>query len=102
MSDNTYKLLVTAKAAYEFKKAYVWYEEQQEGLGGKLEAAVNDKLKKICKNPYHYNKTYKNFQEALIDKFPFIIVYIIKEKKKEILIMAIFHTSRNPKAKHKK
>jgi toxin ParE1/3/4 len=90
------------EASAEFINAYVWYEGQREGLGDLFEIAVYNKLDKICRNPLHYKVTYKKYHEALVEKFPFLIVYTIDEKAKEILVFAIFHTSRNPKKKFRK
>ncbi|MBI2966516.1 MAG: hypothetical protein HYY40_01715 [Bacteroidetes bacterium] len=42
---------------------------------------------------------YKNFREALLKRFPYLIVYeIVKDKT---VIHSFFHTSRNPKKKYK-
>jgi len=85
MTESTYKLQLRDYATRELEEAYAWYEE----------------LKKITNNPQHYKKTYKNYQEALVDRFPFLIVYTVVEPVKEILVIAIFHTSRNPKIKYR-
>ncbi|WP_295668046.1 type II toxin-antitoxin system RelE/ParE family toxin [uncultured Mucilaginibacter sp.] len=98
----SYSFILKREASLEFSDAYVWYEEQQEGLGEFFNAMVEEKLKKICKNPFHYKISYKKFHEALTDKFPFLIVYFIDEQNKLIVVTAIFHTSRNPKKKFKR
>ncbi len=96
----TYEL--RQEAAIEFTDSYIWYEEEQDGLGDKFIAAFYSKLNQICENPYHYKTSYKNYHETLTDKFPFLIVYNIDEGEKKIIVMAIFHTSRNPKKKFRK
>jgi plasmid stabilization system protein ParE len=101
MSENSYKLLLRDHATLELKEAYSWYEEQQQGLGEEFIKSIGEKLDKITNNPQHYKKTYKNYREALADRFPFLIVYIANETAKEILVVAIFHTSRNPKVKYR-
>lgn len=98
----TYSYDLRQEAVAEFIDAYIWYEEQQEGLGKRFAASVYDKLRLICSNPLHYKVSYKNFHEALTDKFPFIILYTINEKMELITVIAIFHTSRNPKRKIRK
>ena len=97
-----YKLEFRDKAAKEYEEAYEWYEEQLIGLGDKFEKAVDEKLNKILNNPLHYKKTTKRYHEATLDKFPFIIAYSVNDNENYILIMAIFHTSCNPKFKYKK
>ena len=102
MSNTDYKIQIRDQAAFEFSKAFIWYNEQKEGLGEEFASAVQGALNKVANNPYHYKKTYKNYHEALVDKFPFLIVYVVKENGQEIIVIAIFHTSRNPKAKYRK
>jgi len=97
-----YSFELRDKASKEFIDAFVWYEEQQAGLGDLFELTFQNKLKKICNNPLHYKVSYKNYHEALTEKFPFLIVYTINEKIKRITIIAIFHTSRNPKRKFRR
>ena len=101
MTEDLYKLQLRDHATRELKEVYAWYEEQQTGLGEEFAKEIHEKLKKITNNPQHYKNTYKNYREALVDRFPFLIVYIVAESAKEILIIAIFHTSRNPKIKYK-
>jgi plasmid stabilization system protein ParE len=97
-----YSYRLKREASIEFADAFVWYEEQQEGLGELFNISVDGKLRQICNNPFHYKISYKRFHEVLTDKFPFLIVYFVDEKNKLIIVTAIFHTSRNPKNKFKR
>lgn len=97
-----YSLNLRQEASVEYVDAFDWYEEQQEELGEKFKRAINAKLNLICNNPYHYKSSYKNFREAVVGKFPFLIVYTVDEGQKLVTIIAIFHTSRNPKKKLRK
>jgi plasmid stabilization system protein ParE len=89
-------------ALNELTEAFLWYEKEQEGLGYLFRTKFLEKLNKICNNPYHYKVSYKNCHEALTDKFPFLIVYKIDEKAGCVIVVAIFHTSRNPKKKFRR
>ncbi|OSZ78846.1 hypothetical protein CAP35_11525 [Chitinophagaceae bacterium IBVUCB1] len=93
----TYELL--PKAEEEYINAYLWYEEQQQGLGEKFAKAVRGKLDKITSNPKLYYIRKGVFREAVLDNFPFIIVFIIEESN--IIIASIFHTKRNPSKKYR-
>jgi plasmid stabilization system protein ParE len=97
-----YSLVIREQAGEEFADAYSWYEEQQYGLGDLFEIKVKNKLTKICSQPFHYKDAYKKFHEALTDVFLFLIVYTIDEEEKQIVVIAIFHASRNPKKKFRK
>jgi len=97
-----YSFVIKEEAAKELTDAFLWYEEQQDGLGIIFRTKILAKLNKVCANPLHYKSSYKKFHEALIDTFPFLIVYIIDDKQLRIIVMAIFHTSRNPIKKFRK
>jgi len=97
-----YSYTLKQEASIEFADAFVWYEEQQEGLGELFNVTVERKLKMICSNPLHYKISRKKFHEVPIDKFPFLVVYFIDEENSLIVITAIFQTSRNPKSKFKR
>lgn len=95
----SYSLLIREEANNEFAEAYVWYEQQQVNLGERFAETLKAKFADIQNNPYHYQKIYKEFRHAKTDKFPFVIIYLVNKSAKEIIVTAIFHTSRNPKAK---
>ena len=45
----------------------------------------------------YFGKVKKNFRQAALKRFPFVIVYEII--KTEVVVFAVFHTSKNPKGK---
>jgi len=96
-----YQLLFRDRAVDEMQDAYNWYEEQVTGLGDKFIAVVKNNIDIILRNPKSFKTSYKNFKEVFIRKFPFIIVYYIDDSKRAVVIMSVFHSSRNPKRKYK-
>lgn len=101
MPESLYQSEFRDKASLQFEEAYSWYEEKREGLGEEFASEVDIKLSKIVNGPYHYKKISPTLHEAVIDRFPFVILFNVKEKQKKIVIAAIFHTSRNPKKKYR-
>jgi hypothetical protein len=97
-----YSFDLRQEAVLELLNSVIWYEEQQEDLGKRFRDAFNAKLEQICKAPHLYKKAYKNFHEALTDTFPFLVVYYIDEKQHKVIVISIFHTSRNPKKKFRR
>jgi toxin ParE1/3/4 len=49
----------------------------------------------IRKNPY-YEIRFDNYRALKIHKFPFLVIFKVNEKKKEIHVITIFNTYRNP------
>ena len=95
------KIIFHALALEEFKEASIWYELQKTGLGFQFENAVETKLNQINETPLVFGRKTSNFREALLDGFPYVIVYKHNNLKNEIYISSIYHTSRNPKGKHR-
>lgn len=86
----------------EYIKAYQWYEEHLAGLGDRFSRAVERQIKLISKNPEHYQLKKRNCRESKVDVFPYVLVYKVYEKTNDILIVAVFHTSRKPGKKYRK
>jgi mRNA-degrading endonuclease RelE of RelBE toxin-antitoxin system len=81
------------------KEAYDWYEQQSKGLGEIFLSELNTCYKKIETQPTFYKKAKKNFRQIRLKRFPYLVVYEIL--KSEVVVFAVFHTSRNPNSKFK-
>ena len=97
-----YTILFHPKAETEFLNAYLWYEELLEGLGERFSNAVENQIKLISKNPEHYQLRKKDCRESRTKIFPYLIVFKLYKNRKEILVVAIYHTSRTPSKKYSK
>lgn len=88
------------KAEIEYIEAFNWYQTQLEGLGDRFESCIEKRMIDIVNNPLiHPNKRY-NCRECYIEDFPYVIIYKVYPKQETILIISVFHTSRNPKRKY--
>lgn len=97
-----YNIRFHPAAESEYIKAYQWYEEHLEGLGDRFSRSVEKQIKLISKNPEHYQIKKRNCRESKVDVFPYIMVYKIYQKTNDILIVAVFNTSRKPSQKYRK
>ena len=80
--------------------AYNWYEEQQSGIGDLFLKELVAVYKKLELNPELFSKVTKRYRQALLNRFPYVIIYEIA--KTEVHIYSVFHTSRKPSAKFKR
>ncbi len=94
-----YSLIIKPRAILMTKDAYDWYEEQKPGLGEDFLDELDGIYNKLSAHPEYFGKVKKNFRQAALKRFPFVIVYEII--KTEVVVFAVFHTSRNPKFKFK-
>jgi len=90
-----YKLFIEPESLNDIQEAVYWYNDRQKGLGKRFFSEVKKKFKTIIKNPFYAVK-YDDIRCVLIDKFPYLIHYKIEEDLKQIDVIAVFHTSRNP------
>ena len=97
----TYKTELLAKARLELFDAWSWYEDKQPGLGWRFRDKVYDCIKTIEKNPERYPERRKNYREALVKIFPYLVIYRIHKRKQTIAIVSVFHTYRSPSKKYK-
>jgi plasmid stabilization system protein ParE len=92
-----YKTVILPAAKKDVTSAALWYNRQLAGLGKKFIFEVRQKLNFIKQNPKATNIRYNNVRTANLNIFPYMIHYIIDDKKHTIVVLAVFHTSRNPK-----
>jgi hypothetical protein len=97
----SYSVVFLEKAISEMNDSYQWYELQQQGLGEKFLIEIEEYKNIIRKHPELYKINYKKFREIWMKIFPFLIVYYISKTNQEIVIISVFHSSRNPKKKYK-
>ncbi len=89
-------LIVRPEAEEELAEAYEWYEQQAQGLGFDFLLHVEAALSSIQRSPQMYPVIYKNVHRCLVRRFPYGIFYLVERER--IVILAIFHASRDPRA----
>jgi hypothetical protein len=95
-----YLLTLLEEAMREWANASIYYELQKKGLGEKFSNAVIKQLKLVQESPKIYQKTKKEYREAAVPPFPFLIVFRIDKTKNVIVVVSIFHAKRKPKQKY--
>jgi len=99
----TYTYYLHPLALEEYSEAYIWYESKEVGVGERFMKAVRLKIEEIIVHPETYgSRDRKEFREAKVDYFPYLIVYKIKKRKGQIYISSIYHTSRDPRKKYRR
>src|SRR4051812_43089952 len=86
------RLLPEARA--EFDDAADRYELQQAGLGVDFVARVREVFQRIAANPRLHATVYRDVRKAVVRRFPYIVLY--REEAGEVIVIPVFHTSRDP------
>lgn len=82
-------------AQVEFDEAAEWYEIQEQGLREMFVYAVDETLLRVMDGPQHFPVVHgSNTRRALIRKFPYAVFFEVHRDR--IIVLALFHTSRNP------
>ncbi|MES2837349.1 MAG: type II toxin-antitoxin system RelE/ParE family toxin [Bacteroidota bacterium] len=92
-----YKISFATLAETEIIDAYNFYEDKQKNLGERFLTTIQTSINSIKLNPFIYQRKYKHFREAFVKKFPYFLVYEIIGDT--IVVVSVFHTSKNPKYK---
>lgn len=88
------KIKLHAKAEQDLREALDYYFEIDSKLEKKFISHLEQTFNKILKFPNLYQYETETAQKTLMDTFPYIVIY--EQYEDIIMILAIFHTSRNP------
>jgi plasmid stabilization system protein ParE len=91
-----FRLKIDSSAQLDLKLAIDWYKARQIGLGKRFLDDFEHTLFRIQSNPYMFQLE-GNYRNALLDIFPYIIIFEIDNQ--EIIILAVFNTHQNPTKK---
>ncbi|MFH1196719.1 MAG: type II toxin-antitoxin system RelE/ParE family toxin [bacterium] len=79
----------------EFRDSVLWYKSQQPGLDLEFARCIDEAIQRISRNPELYPIVFHSFRKVVVRRFPFLIIYEFDDK--QIRILGVFHSRRNPK-----
>ena len=94
------ELIIRPEAETEMTDAFDWYEERVTGLGSEFLLAADAAFQGILRSPRQYPVVYKTVRRALLRRFPHEVFFISEENR--VVVIAVFHTRRNPKYWHER
>ncbi|MFV8375304.1 type II toxin-antitoxin system RelE/ParE family toxin [Flavobacterium sp. LB1P71] len=92
-------LKFTFRANIDTIVAYEFYESRRKNLGERFLDELENCYKSIVLNYTTYKVVHKKYRQAVVKKFPFVVLYSVDEK--DIIITAVFSTNKNPSKKFK-
>lgn len=93
-------LYVPQEVLNEVKEAADYYDIKQDHLGLKLYDNFEDTLLRIEENPLLFQKNRKNYRQALLSRFPYLIIFRVYGEN--ILVNKFIHAKRNPVRRYRK
>ena len=96
----SYTISYQERAIVEYETAMEWYRLRSEQAAVNFEIAIKEKIDPLRATSGTFKRSYKQFHEVSLKRYPFSIVYLIDEKRKTVIISSIFHHKRNPRLKY--
>jgi plasmid stabilization system protein ParE len=93
-----FQIVILEKAFQEIENARDYYENNQINLATSFTKEVFSILEIIETNPLLFPVKFKNIREAVINKFPFAVIFEVLPND-EIIVLSVFHFRRNPEDK---
>lgn len=82
------------EAKFELTEVVEFYQTKEINLGVEFLEEIFGTIARIIEFPQAFPNFSKNTRKCLINRFPFAVIYQIRQK--EIFILAITHLSRKP------
>ena len=77
-------------------QAVDWYNDRKIGLGKRFFNEVRKQTAKLSKSALLFAVKYDNVRCMRIEKFPYLVHYIVNEQTSTVKVVALFHTYRDP------
>jgi toxin ParE1/3/4 len=87
-----YCVIVSPEAENDLKEIFSWYEDNRIGLGYDFLLQVDAGINFVKRNPEIHPIEYKGTRKHLIKRFPYKIIYLVKEEG--IIVLAVLHGKR--------
>ena len=95
MKAGPYSIEISEEAEFDFDKSYDYYNEISPNLADAFFKSMDTCFNIIQESPLLCQVIYKSIRRFTLKRFPFVVYYLVDNYT--INIIAIFHTSRNPK-----
>ena len=86
---------LSREAEEELAGAAEWYEDCVDGLGDDFTDHIKAIFRRVAANPRIHQKVFRDVRRAVVKRFPYVVLY--QESNSEVLVISVFHTSRDPK-----
>ena len=87
-------LVILPEAEQDVAQAYIWYEEQELGLGEEFLRCVDARIQFVRRNPGMYQAIYESYRRAVVRRFPYVVFY--EHSDTTVIVYAVFHCSQEP------
>jgi len=90
-----YKLNIKPEAHADIQEGIDWYNSRQPGLGKRFHSAVKQEFKLLRKSPL-FQIRYDGVRCLPLKKFPYMVHFIVNEENKQIVVLGLICTYKDP------
>jgi toxin ParE1/3/4 len=87
--------VISPEAEADLEEAKAWYDRQRTGLGDEFMLCVEDALDRVLRMPLATAPIFEDVRRVLVRRFPYGVYY--KVDADLIVVIAVYHTRRNPR-----
>lgn len=87
-------LAVHRAARGEIIDASAWYEGKRAGLGNEFLTEIDRCMARISTNPGRFALVHGDIRRVVANRFPYAVYF--RAERDRIVVLAVFHGSRNP------
>jgi len=93
----SWRVVVRPEAGVDVAEAAAWYDSQQGGLGDEFREGVIQVLDSLVENPWLNSRRHprKDIRWRYPDRFPYRIIYEVRELEKTVIVAAVLHAARD-------
>ena len=88
-------VVLRPEARAEFDEAFDWYEQRRPGLGADFVAQIQEVFDRISTTPELYAQIFHDVRRGVVRRFPYSVFYKIESQ--QVVVLAVFHSNRDPK-----
>ena len=88
-----YEIIVRPETEKDLPEIFLWYEDKRTGLGFDFLLQVDAGFRYVARNPMVHAIIYKTVRIHIIKRFPYKIIYLVKDQK--VIVLAVLHASRS-------
>ena len=92
-----YRFIHRPAVGYDIEDAFDYYHRISPRLARQFLKRIREAQNHISKYPESFEVKYKEVRTVLLKQFPYHIHYLVDEKRKLIIILAVVHAYRKPK-----
>lgn len=78
----------------ELVEASAWYEGRRPGLAFEFMSEIEHCISQAASNPHQFAFVHSDIHRAIARRFPYCVYF--RAEPERIVILAVFHSSRNP------